>query len=94
MGHLWSKERFAEAGLCLNVHIEGPGTFWEGHFEGRGRWPQEHRNTHGFERGREPLTEQRKRSNLSSTSANTSFPDSRDRSLVARPPAQFSLNCR
>lgn len=20
MGHLWSKERFAEAGLCLNMH--------------------------------------------------------------------------
>lgn len=94
MGHLWSKERFAETGSCLSVHIEGPGTLWEGHFAGRSRWPPEHSNTLGFERDREPLSEQRNQSHLSSTSANTSFPDSRHTTLVASPPAQFSLNCR
>lgn len=92
MGHFWSKERFAEAGLRLNMQIEEYGIFWEGSFEGRGRWPREHRNTRGFERDREPLTEWRNQSNLSSTSANTSFPDSRVAALVASPPAQFS--CR
>lgn len=89
MGHLWSKERFAKAGLCLDMHIEEPGIFWEGHFEGRRRNPE---STHGFERDREPLTE--RRNHLSSTSANTSFPDSRDATLVASPPAWFSFNCR
>lgn len=86
LGHLWSKERFAEVGSCLNMHIEGCGTLWEGHLEGRGRWLQEHRNTCGFERDREPGTEQRNQSNLSSTSANTSFPDSEDAALAASPP--------